>query len=74
MNKNYKNGNNEEFKQKLFFDGQIYEAYNLVINLIKRAKEKILIIDNYIAFYRIKKDEIQIIRVLYGMCNYETIL
>ena len=42
------NGNNEEFKQKIFFDGQIYEAYNLVINLIKRAKEKILIIDNYI--------------------------
>lgn len=41
-------GSREEFKQKIFFEGQIYDAYSLVINLIKRAKEKILIIDNYI--------------------------
>ena len=41
-------GTGEEFKQKIFFEGQIYDAYSLVINLIKRAKEKILIIDNYI--------------------------
>ena len=38
----------KEFKQKIFFEGQIYEAYNLVISLIKKAKENILIIDNYI--------------------------
>ena len=37
-----------EFKQKIFFEGQIYDAYSLVINIIKKAKEKILIIDNYI--------------------------
>lgn len=37
-----------EIKQKIFFDGQIYDAYSLVINIIKKAKEKILIIDNYI--------------------------
>ena len=37
-----------EFKQKVFFDGQIYDAYELIIDIIKRAKEKILIIDNYI--------------------------
>ena len=37
-----------EFKQKIFFDGQIYDAYSLVINIIKKAKEKILIIDNYV--------------------------
>ena len=37
-----------EFKQKIFFDGQIYDAYSLIINIIKKAKEKILIIDNYI--------------------------
>ncbi len=41
---------------------------------IKDRTLRKLIIDNYIAFYRIKNDEIQIIRVLYGMCNYETIL
>lgn len=38
----------EEFKQKVFFDGQIYDAYSLIIDIIKRAKDKILIIDNYI--------------------------
>jgi len=37
-----------EFKQKIFFDGQIYNAYSLIINIIKTAKSKILIIDNYI--------------------------
>ena len=38
----------EEFKQKLFFDGQIWDSYNLIVNIIKKAKNKILIIDNYI--------------------------
>lgn len=37
-----------EFKQKIFFDGQIYDSYGLIIDIVKRAKEKILIIDNYI--------------------------
>jgi len=37
-----------EFKQKIFFEGQIYDAYSLVIDIIKKAKKKILIIDNYI--------------------------
>ena len=37
-----------EFKQKIFFDGQIYDAYSLIIDIIKKAKQKILIIDNYI--------------------------
>ena len=38
----------EEFKQSIFFDGQIFDAYSLIIDIIKRAKQKILIIDNYI--------------------------
>ena len=38
----------EEFKQKIFFGSQIYDAYSLVIDIIKRAKNKIIIIDNYI--------------------------
>lgn len=33
-----------------------------------------LIVNNYIAFYRVRNDEVQVIRVLYGMRNYETIL
>jgi len=38
----------ENFKQKIFFEGQIYDAYSLIIDIIKLANEKILIIDNYI--------------------------
>ena len=38
----------ENFKQKIFFEGQIYDAYSLIVDIIKRANEKILIIDNYI--------------------------
>lgn len=38
----------ENFKQKIFFEGQIYDAYSLIISIIKSAKKKILIIDNYI--------------------------
>ena len=41
-------GKDTEFNQKIFFNGQIYDAYSLIIDIIKRAKEKILIIDNYI--------------------------
>ena len=37
-----------EFKQSIFFDGQIYDAYSLIIDIIRKAKQKILIIDNYI--------------------------
>lgn len=37
-----------EYKQKIFFDGQIYDAYNIIVNIIKKAERKILIIDNYI--------------------------
>ena len=36
------------FKQSIFFDGQVYDAYSLIIDIIKKAKQKILLIDNYI--------------------------
>lgn len=39
---------NDEFKEKIFFEGQIYDAYSLIVKLIKSAKQKITIIDNYI--------------------------
>ena len=37
----------ENIKQRIFFEGQIYDAYSLIIDIIKRANKKILIIDNY---------------------------
>lgn len=42
------NKKEEEFKQKIFFNGQIYDSYSLIIDITKTAKNKILIIDNYI--------------------------
>ena len=41
-------GKDEEFKQKIFFQGQIWDSYSLIVDLIKKANKKILIIDNYI--------------------------
>ena len=41
----FKRENN--FKQNIFFQGQIWDAYSLIINIIKRANSKITIIDNY---------------------------
>ena len=30
----------ENIKQRIFFDGQIYDAYSLIIDIIKKSKEK----------------------------------
>ena len=38
----------ENIKQKIFFEGQIWDSYSLIIDIIKKAKNKITIIDNYI--------------------------
>ena len=32
----------------IFFDGQIFDAYIQIVNLIKQAKQSITLIDNYI--------------------------
>ena len=34
-------------KEHLFFDGQIYDAYSLLIHILNVAKKEIIIIDNY---------------------------
>ena len=38
----------ENIIHKIFFEGQIWDSYSLIIDLIKRAKTRITIIDNYI--------------------------
>ena len=38
----------KEFKQKIFFNGQIYDAYTFVSRLIRSAVKRIVLIDNYI--------------------------
>ena len=39
---------NAKPKQGVFYNGQIYDAYNFVSNLIKSAKKRIILIDNYV--------------------------
>lgn len=45
---NYIASNTIEEKQKVFFNGQIYDAFSFIIDLIKRATKKIILIDNYV--------------------------
>ena len=39
---------NDNVKQKIFFDGQVYDAFSMTINLIKKAENEIILIDNYV--------------------------
>lgn len=38
----------EESKQKIFFDGQIYDAFSLIVSLIQKADKEIILIDGYV--------------------------
>jgi hypothetical protein len=37
-----------ELKQGIFYDGQIYDAYVFINDLLKEAKKEVILIDNYI--------------------------
>ena len=41
-------GEHTETNQKLFFDGQIYDAFSLLIELIQKAEQDIILIDGYV--------------------------
>lgn len=38
----------EEVGQKIFFEGQIYDAFSLLVSLIEKAENSIVLIDNYV--------------------------
>ncbi len=38
----------EESNQKVFFDGQIYDAFSLIASIIKKADKEITLIDGYV--------------------------
>jgi len=42
--------NKEQPKQGIFYDGQIFDAYEFINNLIKTAKNNITLIDNYVNY------------------------
>ena len=41
-------GENKQVEQKIFFDGQVYDAFSMMIDLIKKAEKEIILIDNYV--------------------------
>lgn len=38
----------EEVTQKIFFEGQIYDAFSLLTELISKAEKELILIDNYV--------------------------
>lgn len=38
----------KESNQKIFFDGQIYDAFSLIVNLMGKADKEIALIDGYV--------------------------
>lgn len=38
----------EESSQKIFFDGQIYDAFSLLVDLVSKAEKKLVLVDNYV--------------------------
>ena len=39
---------NTEVKQKIFFNGQIYDAFSFIVDLIGKAQKKLILMDNYV--------------------------
>ena len=51
------------------------EMYSVIDDdIIKRFKIRKLVVDNYIVFYRINDENIQIVRVMYGRRNWIELL
>ncbi len=56
----------------LKYDPEIYAIID--DDLIKKLEIRKLIVDNYIVFYRIKNDNIEVVRVMYGKRNWINLL
>lgn len=41
-------GANEEPRQMVFFEGQAYDAFELLVSLVQRAKESVVLLDDYV--------------------------
>ena len=41
-------GDQKEIRQKIFYDGQIYDAFSLLIELVQKAEQEIILIDGYV--------------------------
>jgi len=47
INKTLKQLENKELKNQVYYVGEIYDAYSKLIDIMKKAKEELIIIDNY---------------------------
>ena len=47
LEKSFDKLNEKEKINAIFYEGQIYDAYSLLIDIFKEAKEEIIIVDNY---------------------------
>ena len=43
------NFNNKTFSNEIFYDGEIYDAYSLLLKIIDTSKKSIIVIDNYVS-------------------------
>ena len=43
------NFNNKTFSNEIFYDGEIYDAYSLLLKIIDTSKKNIIVIDNYVS-------------------------
>ena len=64
--------------QRIFFDGQIYDAYSLIIDIIKKSNYKITIIDNYVddsilEILSKKKDNVEVVILTSNKSNIKNI-
>ena len=51
------------------------EIYTIIDDdVIRKLEIRKLIVDNYIVFYRIKNDSIEIVRIMYGRRNWISLL
>ena len=65
------------FKIRTQIDSLKYspEIYAIIDDdIIKKLEIRKLIVDNYIVFFRIKNDSIQIVRIMYGRRNWINLL
>ena len=64
----------KEVKQKIFFNGQIYDAFSLMVELVEKAEKELILIDNYVDVNTLnilskKKDGVNVLIVTSGNGN-----
>ena len=64
----------KEVKQKIFFNGQIYDAFSLMVELVEKVGTELILIDNYVDINTLnilskKKDGVNVLIVTSGKGN-----